>query len=190
MSCIVNLVRITWKQTNTKLNLRSRKITYDQIPPSFKTSKGIICNGLSTNCMLLKRLAYPCRYSDMVLRFAKSVPAICMFTNKVQDYIYNIQKDRIMWKMHSCLLISCKTILLQCTGKVEPLTIVLGSLMAVRHIGRPERNQRILYNGHKRVHNLKFQSVVLPNGLVANMYGSVVSSIYIMLHYQYICNFD
>ena len=27
------------------------------------------------------------------------------------------------------------------------------------------------YNGHKRVHALKFQSVVTPNGLIANLYG-------------------
>ena len=43
----------------------------------------------------------------------------------------------------------------------------------VRPIARPVDNQRILYNGHKRVHALKFQSVVLPNGLIANMYGPV-----------------
>ena len=30
---------------------------------------------------------------------------------------------------------------------------------------------RNLYNGHKNVHAIKFQSVVAPNGLVANLYG-------------------
>ena len=44
----------------------------------------------------------------------------------------------------------------------------------VRPIARPGDNQHILYNGHKRVHALKSQSVVLPNGLIANMYGPVV----------------
>ena len=33
--------------------------------------------------------------------------------------------------------------------------------------------QRVLYNGHKKVHALKFQSVAAPNGLVANLYGQV-----------------
>ena len=28
-------------------------------------------------------------------------------------------------------------------------------------------------NGHKRVHAMKFQSVVVPNGLIAHLYGSV-----------------
>ena len=31
----------------------------------------------------------------------------------------------------------------------------------------------IVYNGHKHVHALKFQSVVLPNGLVGHLYGPV-----------------
>ena len=32
---------------------------------------------------------------------------------------------------------------------------------------------RNLYNGHKNVHAIKFQSVVASNGLVANLYGPV-----------------
>ena len=30
-----------------------------------------------------------------------------------------------------------------------------------------------MYNGHKNVHAIKLQSVVAPNGLVANLYGPV-----------------
>ena len=38
---------------------------------------------------------------------------------------------------------------------------------------RPGENQRAIYNGHKRVHPIKFQSVALPNGLVGHLYGPV-----------------
>ena len=31
----------------------------------------------------------------------------------------------------------------------------------------------MVYNGYKRVHALKFQSVALPNGLIGNLYGPV-----------------
>ena len=41
----------------------------------------------------------------------------------------------------------------------------------VRPIARPKYYQRVTYNGHKRIHSLKFQSVVLPNGLIANLAG-------------------
>ena len=40
----------------------------------------------------------------------------------------------------------------------------------VRPICRPDQNQRVVYNGHKKVHGLKFQSVSLPNGPVGELY--------------------
>ena len=43
----------------------------------------------------------------------------------------------------------------------------------VRPISRPDENQRVVYNRHKRVHGLKFKSVVIPNGLIAHLYGSL-----------------
>ena len=43
----------------------------------------------------------------------------------------------------------------------------------VRSVCCPLQNQRIVCNGHKRVHALKFQPTVTPNGLIANLYGPV-----------------
>ena len=43
----------------------------------------------------------------------------------------------------------------------------------VRQISRPGYNQRRVYNGHKRVQAVNFQAVVIPSGLVANLYGPV-----------------
>lgn len=45
----------------------------------------------------------------------------------------------------------------------------------MRPICRPGQNQRVLYNvsGHKKVHAIKFQSIVVPNGLDANLFGPV-----------------
>ena len=43
----------------------------------------------------------------------------------------------------------------------------------VRPICRPTQYQKIVFNGHKRVHSLKFQSVTLPNGLIVNLFGPV-----------------
>ena len=43
----------------------------------------------------------------------------------------------------------------------------------VRQICRPGEMQRTVYNGHTRVHAVKFQAIATPNGLVANLYGPV-----------------
>ena len=42
-----------------------------------------------------------------------------------------------------------------------------------RPVCRPGVNQRAIYNGHKRVHSIKFQSVALSSGLIDNLYGPV-----------------
>lgn len=63
----------------------------------------ISCNNQRSNaegtealCMLLKRFAYPCRYSDMVQRFARPFPVLSMVTNEVLDYIYTVHSHRII----------------------------------------------------------------------------------------------
>ena len=57
-----------------------------------------------------------------------------------------------------------------------------------RPICRPGQNQRSVYNGYKRVHNIKFQSVVLPNGLIGNLAGPYGKFI-ILKNFQIIGNF-
>ncbi|KAK6179757.1 hypothetical protein SNE40_012044 [Patella caerulea] len=56
--------------------------------------------------------------------------------------------------------------------KGSPMSNIFGFIDGtVRPICRPTQHQKICYNGHKRVHAVKFQSVVVPNGLIANLYG-------------------
>ena len=53
----------------------------------------------------------------------------------------------------------------------------------VRPISKPGVNQRAVYNGHKRVHALKIQSLTLPNGLIGHLFGPVSKDIFI--HFLY-----
>ena len=43
----------------------------------------------------------------------------------------------------------------------------------VRSVFRPGEGQRQLYNGHKRIHGIKIQLIVCPNGMIANLYGPI-----------------
>ena len=43
-----------------------------------------------------------------------------------------------------------------------------------------------VYNGHKRVHALKFQSVALPNGLIGNLYDPIGNNNYNNV-WNYLC---
>ena len=46
-------------------------------------------------CLVLRRLTYPCRYSDFIPGFGRPVPELSMIYNVVLDYIYNAQGHRI-----------------------------------------------------------------------------------------------
>lgn len=60
------------------------------------------------------------------------------------------------------------------TAKGSPFENYAGFIDGtVRPISKPGENKKIAYNGHKRVHGIKFQSVALPNGFIGNMYGPV-----------------
>ena len=60
-----------------------------QIPPMFKCSQGSVADDMEAMCMLLKRLNYPCQYTDMVPRFGRPIPVLSMVTNQVLDFIYD-----------------------------------------------------------------------------------------------------
>ena len=48
-----------------------------RIPASFTCPQGTVCDGMEGLCLLLKRLAYPCRYFDLIYTFARPVPITC-----------------------------------------------------------------------------------------------------------------
>lgn len=125
--------------------------------------------------MLLKRMSYPCRYADMIPLFGRPVPEICMITNTVIDYLYDRHAHRITdWnndildpvhlQQYADAIHQRGAGLKNCFGFIDG---------TVRPICRPGQQQRIMYNGHKRIHSLKFQSVTLPNGLIANIFGPI-----------------
>ena len=130
-------------------------------------------DGIEALCVFLKRFSYPCRYADMVPKFARPIPQLSMISDEVTNFIYthNNHLLRIFtqpWLSQANLkqfddAVHNKGPALQnCWGFVDG---------TVRPVCRPGKNQRTLYNGHKRVHALKFQSV--GNGLIANLYGPV-----------------
>jgi hypothetical protein len=161
-----------------------------QIPASFKCQQKSVSDGMEGLCMLLKRLAYPCRYSDMIPRFGRPVPVLSMVTNEVLDFIYETHKNRITDWNHDLLSpIKLQTYADAVYAKGAALDNCFGFIDGtVRPISRPEVHQRIVYNGHKRVHSLKFQSLTLPNGIIANMYGPVGKYLSVPFLIQYLAS--
>jgi len=148
---------------------------YLHIPDRFVCSQGTICNGLEGLCMLLKRLAYPCRYFDMISTFARPVAELCMITNTVLDWIHENHGFRLTsWNQPFLSQISLEQYAQAVARNDVPLQNCFGFVDGtVRPICRPGENQQAVYNGHKRVHALKYQAIAVPNGLIANLYGPI-----------------
>ena len=51
-----------------------------QIPNQVRCYNRIMADGIEALCIFLKRFAYPCRYADMLPRFARPVPQLCMIS--------------------------------------------------------------------------------------------------------------
>ena len=68
-----------------------RLVAARQLPPVFKREQRSICDDIEGLCMLLKRVAYPCRLSDMIPRFGRPVSLISLITNEVMDYIFDVR---------------------------------------------------------------------------------------------------
>ena len=122
------------------------------------------CSGLEALCVLLKWLAYPVRYCDMVPLFRQQVPELGKITHYVSNHIYENHSFRLQnWNQPflspQCLQLYCNAI----HSKGAPLSNCFGFVDGtVRPICRPRKNQRIMFDGHKRMHGINFQSVCHP----------------------------
>ena len=177
-----NLDEMNGDECNAEFRVRKRDLpTLAQalgIPLVFHLSKRSVVDGMEGFCMLLRRLAYPCRYGDLIHRFGRPVLILSMATNHVLDYIYNTHGHLITHWNHTLLSPPALEVYTNVINqKGAPLQNCFGFVDGtVRPIARPDEHQRIMYNGHKRVHALKFQSIALPNGMIGNLFGPVGQS--------------
>ncbi|XP_066920034.1 uncharacterized protein [Clytia hemisphaerica] len=112
---------------------------------------------------------------DMIPRFGRPVPQLSIISNKTMDIIYN-NWSHLLTSFNQNWLSPAN--LQRYADAVHeaggPLTTCWGFIDGtVRPICKPTRNQRTVYNGHKKIHSLKFQSVATPNGLCANLFGPI-----------------
>ena len=111
----------------------------------------------------------------MIHIFGKPEPQLSILTNNATDYLYD-KWNHLFNTMNQPWLSpdSLESFATAIYRKGAPLSNCWGfSDGTVRPVYRPGLNQRILYNGHKRVHSIKFQSVIAPYGLIANLFGPV-----------------
>lgn len=145
------------------------------IPVKIVCKNRTVCTGIEGLCILIRRLAYPNRLQDLSCVFGRSTAEISYIFNTVLDLIDSIHGHKLEnlhqpWLSHAKLdemvaaVNQCGAPLANCWGFIDG---------TVRPICRPQSHQQLVFNGHKRVHGLKFQCITTPDGMIAHMFGPI-----------------
>ena len=76
-----------------------------QIPWEIMCYNGSVFSGLETFCILLKRFAYLCWYTDVIPVFGRSVPELLVISNHMLDFMYNTCGHLLQDFNQPCLLL-------------------------------------------------------------------------------------
>ena len=140
------------------------------IPLTITCYNGTKVTGMEALCILLRRLAYPNRLGDLSPIFGRATEELSIIFNTVLNIVYNQHNNKFSNLEQAW--INPATFAEAVANKGAPLDRIWGFIDGtVRGICRPKYHQQAVFNGHKRIHALKFQSVVCPNGLIADLYG-------------------
>jgi nuclease HARBI1 len=122
--------------------------------------------------ILLCRLSYPGRLCQLSRVFHRSKAALSTIFNHALAHVHEKTKHLLTFDPHRlsgeyfnrmARLNRTKCPLLpNCIGYIDG---------TVRPICKPSRDQRVFYNGHKRVHALKFHNILFPDGMIVYMDG-------------------
>ncbi|ETV85573.1 hypothetical protein H257_03281 [Aphanomyces astaci] len=114
------------------------------------------------------------RRSDLITMSGRSRSGLCNIFLHMLDHIYSnfaeiifLDRDRIS-KLHEF-----SQAVVAKGAKVHNVWAFIDG--TVRECRRPEGNerQRTVYNGHKRRHTVKYQTLVNPDGIIAHAFGPI-----------------
>ncbi|KAF7334095.1 hypothetical protein MVEN_02315300 [Mycena venus] len=111
-------------------------------------------------CMLLRRLAYPCRLVDMEREFGWEASRVSSISFRFDPHRLTPHK-----------LAEFTRIFIAKGCPVPSIAAIIDGTL--KKTARPSRNQRILFNGWKRIHCLKYHLVVSPDGIIIHVYSPV-----------------
>ena len=150
-----------------------------RIPEKMVGPSRVSWTGLEGVLVVLRRLTYPCRLGELSYEFGRSMPDLSRIFNETLVWIWrrwggHLQDPFTKAYFTPARLQAYRTAVYEkCGIDLRIWGFIDGT---VRPICRPGAHQRMYFNGHKRVHSLKFQAVSTPDGLITHLYGPVVGS--------------
>lgn len=137
-----------------------------------RLDNGIFVSGELQLLVLLRRLAYPCRLVELEAFFSMSKATVSRIVNYALHFIHENHGHLLRFDSRKMTSTRQECLAAAIHRKGAPLSNCVGFIDGtIRAMCRPTRNQKAYYNGHKRTHCLKFQSLVGPDGLIIAMEG-------------------
>lgn len=133
------------------------------------------CDKLTACCIVLRRLAAPCRWLDLEPIFGMRLSVLSeVFWEAVTHFVDNwghvltsfradLMTERV--ESYASSIREHGGILPNCVGFIDCTKIEMS------RPGGPGVNQRACYSGHKRFHCLIYQTITTPDGLIFHMHG-------------------
>jgi hypothetical protein len=164
-------IYITFRFTLPEIN---QLVIAMDIPDPVVCDNGVKESAQTSLAMLLRRLSYPSRYADIYRLFGWERSRVSRVTQTLSSYIYRRWLYLLRFDSRRLTPTQLKHYADAIHLKGAPLSncwaFIDGTL---KEVARPVHNQRILYNGWKRVHAIKFHALVTPDGLISHLYGPV-----------------
>lgn len=148
-------------------------VTALRIPDDIRTPGGHCFDGLEALAITLARFRSPGDQHDLAMRFRRTQPAISEIFNWVCTYIDETWEHLLGFDSDSLLSPSnLEAYARAIYAKGAPVETIWGFIdCTIRRICRPTWWQRVAYNGYKKYHALKYQGIVLPNGIFGHLFG-------------------
>lgn len=144
-----------------------------QIPVSIFTNGGHCFGGLEALALTLARFRTSGDLYELSMRFRRCRSAISEIVNWISTYVDDTWQHLLDFdKDHLLSPHNLESYANAIHAKGSPMTGIWGFIdCTIRGICRPSWWQRVAYNGHKKFHALKYQGVMLPNGLFGHLFG-------------------
>lgn len=143
-----------------------------RIPDVVRTRNGTVASGTEALCLVLARLAYPCRWVQLVPRFGRSITHLSQLFNETIVFLDGTWQHLLAWPpalRSPAFLATCSQ---QVAAAGAPLANCVGFLDGtLMSCATPTQFEAVLFSGHKHEHGFKFQNVTMPNGLIVHQYG-------------------
>lgn len=124
--------------------------------------------------MLLRRLAYPIRLVDVEMQLGWERSRFSRITRIVALILFDRWKHLLRFdpvRLNPVKLAEFGTAV---AAKGAPLDVVVALIDGtLQKNARPSNNQRLIYNGWKCIHCLKYHALISPDGIVIHVYGPV-----------------